>query len=111
MNISFLLRQEIFYFSKVGGTSRIRVCSVWLVEIDVPACTFNPSKHFAIRRLNAGRFKQPFTSPRSAAGSSDTAMPILPMFRSLFTERRCASPRLAPSTALCEKPTASASVR
>ena len=75
--------------------SRTRVCSAWLVEIAAPACTFNPFKHFAIRRQNARRFKRPFTNPRSAAVSSDTAMPILPMFRSLVhgAEMRVAETR------------------
>ena len=60
---------------------------------------------------DVGPSKPPCTSLPGAKALSVMATPTPPMFRSLSKELKCALPKLAPSTALCARPTESASAR
>src|SRR5579863_8055261 len=64
-----------------------------------------------MHRTVVGPSKPRFSVQEGLRGLSDTAMLTRPMFLRWSTVLRCASRRQEPSTALCEKPTASASVR
>ena len=72
---------------------------------------FNPCVSIVIPRCSVGHSKQRCTSLERVEASSASATPIPPTFRSSYTAQRCASPKRALSTALCERPTASASAR
>ena len=77
----------------------------------VLAFTYSLSELFVTHLQLAGHSKLRFTGRISVAVLSDTEMQIHPIHPPSYTVPRCAWLRHAPSTELCARPTASASVR
>src|ERR1022692_2565490 len=78
-------------------------------EVGVPVSTAALSCSQAIPQLVGGYLELWFSSRDYVEVSSGTAMPILPMSLSSSTAPKCAWRKLGPLTALCERPTGSAS--
>ena len=72
---------------------------------------FNRFRNSPMQQIADMHSRRLSTSRAHAKDLSATEMPIPPMSPSLSTAPRCAWPKPAPSTALCAKPTASASAR